>query len=123
MGHPAGDGAWAGSASGGCPASGPPPDAVAVVAQRLLAIAGEFSGLRLPLDQVATVEWRSPSAGAFRAELEEACLALASAVRSVEDAAGAVARYAAFLASGSSPGSWMGPGGAGGFPYGMPGAP
>ena len=123
MGHPAGDGAWAGSASGGCPASGPPPDAVAMVAQRLLAIAGEFSGLRLPLDRVATVEWRSPSAGAFRAELEEACLALVSAVRSVEDAAEAVGRYAAFLASGGSPGSSMGPGGAGGFPYGMPGAP
>lgn len=123
MGYPAGDGSWTGFGPGGGSTAGPSPDAVAVVVQRLLGIAGEFSGLRTLLDRVDTVDWRSPAAGAFRAELEEGCLALAAAVRSVEDAAGAVGRYSMFLALGETPGSWVGVGGAGGFPSGIPGAP
>ena len=87
-----------------------------MVVQRLLGIAGEFSGLGQLLDRVATVDWRSPAAGAFRAELEEGCIALAAAVRSVEDAAVAVGRYSTFLALGDTPGSWAGPGGMLGVP-------
>lgn len=123
MGYPAGDGSWTGFGPGGGPSGGPSPDVVAVVAQRLVGIAGEFSGLRLLLDRAAAVDWRSPAARAFRAELEEGCLALAAAVRSVEDAAGAVGSYSAFLASGETPGNWTGPGEAGGLSVGMLGVP
>ncbi len=79
--------------------AGPSPEAVAVVAQRLLEVATELQALRSRLDTWFTVDWSSLAATAFRQDLAQRELDIAGAGRSIEDAAGAVRRYGVLLAA------------------------
>ena len=79
--------------------AGPSPEAVAVVAQRLLEVATELHALRSRLNTWSTVNWSSLAATAFRQDLAQREQDIAGAGRSIEDAAGAVRRYGALLAA------------------------
>ncbi|UIK88652.1 hypothetical protein [Arthrobacter polaris] len=79
--------------------AGPSPEAVAVVAQRLAGVGQEIDALRLQLDQLASTDWSSPAAAAFRESLLQRNLAFASVVRDVGAAAVDVANYGLYLQS------------------------
>lgn len=95
MDFPRGDGG--GFTFGAASTPGPPPDAVKVMAQRLVVVAAELCALGSRLEAAATVDWRSRAAAAFRADLLQSRLDLMAAGRSVEDVAVMVDRYSALL--------------------------
>lgn len=88
---------------------GPSPEAVKVVAQRLVAVAAELRALLGQLEGACTVDWNSRAATAFREDLAQGRQDLLLAVRGVEDAATLVSRYGAMLAA-QDPDIWPGGG-------------
>ncbi|AIY02452.1 hypothetical protein ART_2853 [Arthrobacter sp. PAMC 25486] len=102
----------AGNAGAGA-RTGPCPESVAVVAQRLAALAGELEGVRLQLGAVETPEWRSPAAAAFLTSLTDLNVALATAVKAFEEAAGDVGSYGLHLRASSLANGCFSPLGAG----------
>lgn len=114
MSYPMGSG-WestAGAAGAGA-RTGPSPESVAVVAQRLTALAGELEGVRLQLGAVETPEWHSPAAAAFVASLTDLNVALSTAVQALEAAAGDVGSYGLHLRASSLANGCFSPQGAG----------
>ena len=79
--------------------AGPPPDAVAALAQRLAGIAADIEGLRLQLGQLVSVDWKSPAAAAFRDALTERNMAILAVVRAIENAADETRSYGLFLST------------------------
>lgn len=90
---------------------GPSPEAVAVVAQRLLAAAAELRALTGRLELASAVDWNSRAAAAFREDLLQCQQDVSAAGRGVEDAATLVGRYGVSLAAQEAAGQ---PGGLGG---------
>lgn len=91
----------AGSAAMG--AGGPTPDAVGVVAQRLLDIALEVESIRLGMGAVGAPGWQSPAAGAFRERLAAGTAAVSGAEQDVRAAALAVMALVRCLESAVAP--------------------
>ena len=81
---------------------GPAPEAVVAMALRLDGMCQDMESVRMQLAQVAMVNWKSPAAAAFRAELAELEAALAAAIRAIERAVTEVGDYGRFLSNNSS---------------------
>lgn len=114
-----GSAGWAGTVA----PAGPSPDAVAVVAQRISALAGELEGIRRQMGAVVTREWRSPAGAAFMAALTDLQVVLSASVTAFEEAAAQVGSYGRHLRAISLSEGCFSPQGAGTGNGQAPGAP
>lgn len=76
---------------------GPDPEAVAMAAQRLAALARDMDSVRQGLGTVDTQQWRSPAASVFRDALAGLLTELWAAGQALDSASAALSRYAQTL--------------------------
>lgn len=79
--------------------AGPDPEAVAMAAQRLAALARDVDSVRQGLGSVDTRQWRSPAASVFRDALAGLLTELWAAAQSLDSACAALVRYGLALQS------------------------
>ncbi len=73
--------------------AGPAPEAVAMAAQRLAALARDVDSVRQGLGSVDTQQWRSPAAAVFRDALAGLLTELWAGAQALDTASAALSRY------------------------------